>query len=151
MKLYSLNLKLTDFCSPPDNYHQYQGLNILQQTYGRNNNGRPLPPFNHQINTSEAYGSMIGNSPNGLLINNSANLLINGTNTNSKINLMNSKTNTLNKAQIKANNALTNANPYNTLSSINSKNESFQQSFQKGSVDSKPVLQPQSKVKKIYL
>lgn len=94
---------------------------------------------------------MIGNSPNGLLINNSANLLINGTNTNSKINLMNSKTNTLNKAQIKANNALTNANPYNTLSSINSKNESFQQSFQKGSVDSKPVLQPQSKVKKIYL
>ena len=34
---------------------------------------------------------------------------------------------------------------------MNSKNESFQQSFQKGSVDSKPVLQPQSKVKKIYL
>ena len=127
-------------------------MNILQQTYGRNN-GRPLPSFNHQLNmsnTSDAYGSMIGNSPNGLLINNSTNLLINGTNSN-KINLMNSKTNTLNKAQIKSNSALANANPYNTLSSMNSKNESFQQSFQKGSVDSKPVLQPQSKVKKIYL
>lgn len=91
-------------------------------------------------NNTDAYGSMIGT--NGLLINSSANLLINGTNSN-KINLMNNKTNTLNKAQIKSN-ALTNGNQYNTLNSLNSKNE-------KSSIDSKPVQNSTQKVKKIYL
>ena len=97
-------------------------------------------------NNTDAYGSMIGT--NGLLINNSANLLINGTNSN-KINLMNNKTSTLTKpnAQLKSTTgqSLANSNPYNTLNSMNSKNE-------KSSINSNSVhLQPASKVKKIYL